>query len=62
MTGSGPVAFSVTQDQKLKALPLELGVISGDSVLVLKGLSLESAIVTDARGLKEGQEVTVTTK
>ncbi len=59
MTGSGPVAFEVDADKKLKSITLELGAISGDSVVVKSGLTADSIIVVDARGLKEGQEVTV---
>ncbi len=59
MTGAGPVAFAVGNDNKLTAIALELGTISGDSVVVKKGLTADSIIVVDARGLKEGQEVVV---
>ena len=60
MTGSGPIAFEVFEG-KLQAIALTLGEISGDAVVVTKGLTLESMIVVDARGLKEGTEVTVAT-
>jgi multidrug efflux pump subunit AcrA (membrane-fusion protein) len=59
MTGAGPVAFLVTQENILKSLTLELGAISGDSVVVKTGLTPDTVIVVDARGLKEGQEVVV---
>ncbi len=58
MTGSGPVAFEVV-DGKLKSLPLTLGEISGNSVVIKTGLTLESQIVVDARGQKEGAGVNV---
>jgi RND family efflux transporter MFP subunit len=60
MTGSGPIAFEV-KDNKLAALPLTLGEISGDSVEVVSGLTFDSVIVVDARGKKEGAEVEVVT-
>lgn len=61
MTGSGPIAFEVVTN-KLKALPLVLGEITGDSVVVTSGITLDTVVVVDARGLKEGQEVSVATK
>jgi hypothetical protein len=60
MTGSGPIAFEVVEG-KLKAITLTLGEISGDSVVVTQGLTLDTQIVVDARGLKEDAEVEVTT-
>jgi multidrug efflux pump subunit AcrA (membrane-fusion protein) len=59
MTGAGPVAFEVSAQNTLVPITLELGAIAGDSVVVKKGLTANSMIVVDARGLKEGQEVTV---
>jgi RND family efflux transporter MFP subunit len=59
MTGSGPIAFKVI-DGKLAPLPLTLGAIKGDSVVIQTGLTAEMEIVLDARGLKEGQVVTIT--
>ncbi len=60
MTGSGPIAFKVGGESALEAIPLTLGAVSGDSVVVSSGLTLDSVIVVDARGLKEGQAVSVT--
>jgi RND family efflux transporter MFP subunit len=62
MLASGSVAFGVTPENKLVSYPVVLGTILGDSVQILEGLSLETEIVTDARGLKEGDEVTVIQK
>ncbi len=59
MTGSGPVAFKLGTDNRLESLPLTLGTIQGDSVVVSEGLALDTVIVLDARGLKAGEEVTV---
>lgn len=59
MTSSGPVAFVVGDNNTLTTIAVELGAITGDSVVITKGLTLETKIVTDARGLQEGEEVTV---
>lgn len=62
MTANGPVAFTVNDQNKLVPMPLTLGKITGDSVIVAEGLNSDTSIVVDARGLSEGQEVEVTTK
>jgi RND family efflux transporter MFP subunit len=63
MTGSGPVVFDVdTSTNALKATPVTLGAITGESVVVKEGVTLESMVVVDARGLKEGQIVSVLNK
>lgn len=59
MTGSGPVVFSVDgEPSQLTSIPVTLGPVSGSNVLVTEGITLDSKIVVDARGLKAGQEVT----
>lgn len=60
MTANGPVAFEVSPENLLVALPVTLGEIYGDSVVITSGLSSNSQIVVDARGLKEGEKVTIT--
>jgi len=60
MTPNGPVAFSVGTTSALVALPVALGSILGDRIMIRSGLTPDILIVTDARGLSEGQ--TVTTK
>jgi RND family efflux transporter MFP subunit len=62
MLASGSVAFGVDENNTLKSLPVVLGAIQGDSVEITEGLTLETEIVTDARGLKEGDEVIVIRK
>ena len=62
MTGSGPILFSVSEAKTLTAIPVVLGAISGDSVVVVEGITLDSVIVVDARGFKEGQAVTIKIK
>ncbi len=59
MTGSGPVVFSVSENKELVSIPVKLGPVSGNAVLVNEGITLDSQIVVDARGLKAGQVVTV---
>ncbi len=59
MTPEGPVVFSVSENQMLVAHPIVIGVIMGDSVRVESGIPPEMNLVTDARGLKEGDTVTV---
>jgi RND family efflux transporter MFP subunit len=56
---TGPVVFTVTASSTLSAVPIRLGSILGDRITVLSGLSLDTEIVTDARGLAEGQTVVV---
>lgn len=62
MTGSGPVVFTVNDDDKLTARTVTLGAISGERVVVASGLEPDTVIVVDARGLKEGEVVSVVTK
>ncbi len=59
ITAEGPIAFSV-ENGALKAHPVELGPIVGDLVVVKSGIERTTAIVTDARGLKEGELVETT--
>ncbi len=62
MLASGSVVFGISEEMKLVAYPVTLGAILGDSVEVTEGITKESRIITDARGLKEGDEVTVIRK
>ena len=58
ITPEGPVIFTV-ESSALVSHPITLGIILGDRVTVVSGLSPEMAIVTDARGLSNGQTVVV---
>lgn len=49
----------VVENSKLIARPITIGKLSGEFVQVTEGLTLDTAIVVDARGLKEGTEVVV---
>lgn len=60
MTGSGPVVFTLGDNSSLSGRPVKLGAIAGERVVVTEGLDLAVAVVVDARGLKEGQVVTIT--
>jgi len=58
ITPSGPVVFTVASST-LVSHPITLGTILGDQITVTSGLSLDMDIVTDARGLSDGQQVVV---
>ncbi|QQR65056.1 HlyD family efflux transporter periplasmic adaptor subunit [Candidatus Kaiserbacteria bacterium] len=60
MLASGSVVFGVSDTNTLEAYPVILGAILGDSVEVTEGITRESRIITDARGRKEGDLVSVT--
>jgi RND family efflux transporter MFP subunit len=61
ITPSGPVVFAVTASSTLQQIPITLGTILGDQITVLSGLTPQMVIVTDARGLSEGEAVVVDT-
>lgn len=61
ITPEGPVVFAVSSST-LVSMPITLGTILGDQVTVLGGLTPQSDIVTDARGLSNGQQVVVDTQ
>jgi multidrug efflux pump subunit AcrA (membrane-fusion protein) len=52
------IVFTVV-DNKLVVKEIKIGKLSGDSVQVSEGLTADTEIVADARGLKEGDEVVV---
>ncbi len=60
LTPSARVVFSVGEDGKLVAHPVEIGDVRGDRIEVITELSGDLRIVVDARGLSEGQKVSVT--
>ena len=62
ITPQGPRAFSVSAHGILTSHPVTVGTIRAEMVVIEDGLTLDSVIVTDARGLKEGQKVTVVTE
>jgi multidrug efflux pump subunit AcrA (membrane-fusion protein) len=59
LTPSSRVVFSVGEDGRLVSHPVEIGDVHGDRIEVLTQLPGDLRIVTDARGLSEGQKVNV---
>ena len=53
------VVFTVDEAGKLVAVPVEIGDVRGDRIEILTPIPLEVRIVTDARGLAEGQQVNI---
>lgn len=51
------VVFTVNPDSTLASHQVRLGTLLGDKVVVTSGLTADMRIVTDARGLKNGQTV-----
>ncbi len=58
ITPTGPVVFTVSSSTLL-ANPITLGTILGSQVQVVSGLTPEMDIVSDARGLSDGETVVV---
>ena len=58
ITPAGAVVFTVASSS-LVSHPIKLGIILGDQITVVSGLTLDMDIVTDARGLTDGQQVVV---
>lgn len=54
ITPAGSFVFSVEADNTLKAHPVSEGLLLGNRISIVQGLSMDMRIVTDARGLKEG--------
>ncbi|MEN9920403.1 MAG: hypothetical protein RL538_296 [Candidatus Parcubacteria bacterium] len=59
ITPDGTFVFTVNQEGALVSVPVKQGQLYGDTVEILEGVTKETRIVTDARGLKEGQSVTI---
>jgi len=53
------IVFTVNEENRLVAVPVTTGEVRGDRIEVLSDLPLEVRIVSDARGLADGQEVNV---
>ena len=58
ITPKGPVVFTVSSST-LVANPVVFGAITGDQVVIVSGVTPEMDIVTDARGLSDGETVIV---
>lgn len=59
ITPEGASVFSVNAEGKLEAIVVTKGQLYGDNIEILSGITKETRIVTDARGLKAGQLVTI---
>jgi RND family efflux transporter MFP subunit len=51
--------YRVDDDERLVEVPVTLGAVSGSRVEITDGIDADTLIVTDARGLRAGQEVTI---
>jgi HlyD family secretion protein len=51
------IVFTVDEEHRLVANPVEIGDVRGDRIEILTSLPKDMRIVTDARGLSEGQKV-----
>ncbi|MBP9842453.1 MAG: HlyD family efflux transporter periplasmic adaptor subunit [Candidatus Pacebacteria bacterium] len=59
ITANTMSVFTVGEDDTLIAIPVEKGQLYGESLEILSGITNETQIVTDARGLREGLKVTI---
>lgn len=59
ITSTGTFVFTVNAENKLVPVAVTQGQLYGENIEILSGLTKDTRIVTDARGLKEGQLVTV---
>jgi len=59
VTPTGDVVFTVTPSSTLATVPVTLGTIFGGSVTILSGVTPDMDVVTDTRGLSEGEAVVV---
>jgi len=59
ITPEGPVVFTVSESSTLVSHPVVLGTLRGASVDIDEGITGNMEIVTDARGLKEGDVVVI---
>jgi multidrug efflux pump subunit AcrA (membrane-fusion protein) len=59
ITSAGTFVFTVNPESKLVPVAVTQGQLYGENIEILSGLTKDTRIVTDARGLKEDQLVTV---
>lgn len=57
ITAEGSFVFTVNEQNTLVAVPVTQGQLYGENIEVLSGITRDTRIVTDARGLKDGQVV-----
>lgn len=60
ITPTGSVVFSVSASNTLVAHPVKEGTLLGEQIIIAEGLTPDMIIVTDARGLRDGEKVSVT--
>jgi RND family efflux transporter MFP subunit len=61
LTPSARVVFSVSSDGRLVSNPVTIGDVVGDRIQITSSLPSDLKIVTDARGLSDGEQVKVAT-
>jgi len=59
MESDRSIVFAVNASSTLVALPVKVGALTGNYIEVGEGLTAETEIVTDARGLKDGGAVKI---
>jgi RND family efflux transporter MFP subunit len=59
LSAGNRVVFMLGEDGRLAALPVEIGEVVGERIEVLSPLPSDLRIVSDARGLSDGQQVRV---
>ena len=59
ITPSGPIVFTVTSSSTLASHPITFGPILGDRVTITSGITSNMQLVTDARGLYDGETVAI---
>jgi multidrug efflux pump subunit AcrA (membrane-fusion protein) len=59
LSAGNRVIFTLGEDSRLSAISVEIGEVVGERIEVLSPLSPELRIVTDARGLSDGEQVRV---
>jgi preprotein translocase subunit YajC len=61
ITPAGVVVFTVSTEGTLSAHKIKEGALLGDQIVILEGVTPDMEIVTDARGLEDGEHVRVAT-
>lgn len=59
ITPQGSNVFIVSTSSTLVAIPVQIGALEGQNIQILSGITDDISIVTDARGLKDGEVVSV---
>lgn len=59
ITPEGSFVFTVNEENKLVSVAVKQGQLYGDNIEIVSGVTKETRIITDARGLKEGQVVSI---